>query len=112
MSRSLRRATTAEGRRAETAARLARKARASIRGRPEATPALDEARAEFHAVRPALVVETLEQRLQRHLPGAICFRDGRDWVVCRLSALARHDLAVCPSEREAIDVAITLWGAR
>lgn len=74
------------------------------------TPHLDEARAEFHADRPRLAVESLEQRLQRHLPGAHCYRDGREWVVCRLSALARVELARRPSEREAIDVAISLHG--
>ena len=76
------------------------------------TPHLDEARAEFLSDRPRLAVEPLAQRLERLLPGAICFREGREWVVCRLSALARHDLARAASEREAIDVAVSLWGSR
>ena len=67
------------------------------------------ARAERGTGKP-LAVESLEQRLARCLPGAICFREDREWVVCRLSALARHDLARRPSEREAIDVAISLHG--
>jgi len=74
--------------------------------------ALAEARAEFLATRPRLAVESLAQRLERHLPGAHCYRDGREWVVCRLSALARVELSRAASEREAIDVAISLWGSR
>lgn len=94
-------------RRRSEAARIARESRTSA-----PTPHLAAARAEFLADRPRLAVETLEQRLRRCLQGAVCFREGPDWVVCRLSALARHELARRPSEREAIDVAVSLWGGR
>ncbi len=68
-----------------------------------------QARAERGTGKP-LAVESLEQRLARCLPGAICFRERHEWVVCRLSALHRHNLARAVSEREAIDVAILLHG--
>lgn len=68
-----------------------------------------QAKAERGTGKP-LAVESLEQRLARCLPGAICFREDREWVVCRLSALHRYDLARAASEREAIDRAISLHG--
>lgn len=113
MSRSLRRATTVEGRRAETAARLDRRLREATRHRDAPTPNLDEARAEFGAARPPLVVETLEQRLERLVPGARMDRSTvhaheEQWRVQRGQQL----LAVGASQREAIDRAVFLWGAR
>lgn len=75
------------------------------------TTLVEQAKAERDSGRP-LVVETLKQRLARELPGTFCFREDREWVVCRLSALMRHDLARATSEREAVERAIALWGAR
>lgn len=78
---------------------------------PPPTSLVEQARAEVRSGKP-LVVESLEARLQRLVPGAICFREDGQWVVVRLSALHRHDLARAASEREAVDVAVTLWGGR
>lgn len=103
------RAGVAEANRRRAAARAAEALRPVV---PPPASALAVARAEFTAPRPALAVETLEQRLARCLPGAVCFREDGAWVVCRLSALARHELLRRSSEREAIDVAISLWSGR
>lgn len=112
MSRSERRSTTVAGRIAETAARRAARWGGVLPVARE-TPALDEARAEFGSARPPLVVETLQQRLERLVPGARMDRSTvhaheEQWRVQRGQQL----LAVGASQREAIDRAVFLWGAR
>jgi hypothetical protein len=100
----------AESNRRRAAARATEALRPVVPTPPPAS-LVEQARAEVRAGKP-LVVESLEQRLARLLPCAICFREHGQWVVARLSALYRHDLARAASEREAIDVAVTLWGSR
>lgn len=112
MSRSERRATTVEGRRAETAARLDRRLREAIRHRDAPTPALDEARAEFGSARPSLVVETLQQRLERLVPGAVLMRATQQRVVAQWAVWRASAVVTGSSEREAVDKAVALWGAR
>lgn len=106
MSRALRRSTTVEGRKLETAQR---------RAATEAPPPsghLAAAREET-AARPLLVVESLHVRLERALPGATCRQErpeGIDaWVV---RGRTGERWAVGPTQREAIDRAILLRGAR
>lgn len=59
-----------------------------------------------------LVVETLEARLEREVPGAIIVHDGHSalasWVVTRRCVT----LAKAHSKREAVDIAVSLWGGR
>ena len=59
-----------------------------------------------------LVVETLEDRLEREVPGAIIVHDGHSalasWVVTRRCVT----LAKAHSKREAVDIAVSLWSGR
>lgn len=74
-----------------------------------ATPNLDAARAERSAG-PTLVVETLEQRLVRLLPGAWlseALTGSERWKVHREGRSVSG-----PSKREAVDRAIALWAGR
>ncbi len=74
------------------------------------TTLVEQAKAERSSGRP-LVVETLEERLKKAIPGArLCEVPSKpaSWRVYRESSF----LADGHSQREAIDRAIALWGAR
>lgn len=72
--------------------------------------ALDAARAELEAPRAPLVVETLEERLERALPGAVvsCSQvfAAAPWSVTRNG----RELVVGYSHRDVVDKAIALYG--
>lgn len=88
-------------------ARRARQAREVSRGHVEA--ALAEARA---PAKP-LVVETLEAKLARLVPGATLHDSRREGAEDRWYAMrGRGLLATGASAREAVDRAVFLWGER
>lgn len=72
--------------------------------------ALESARAEFETPRAPLVVETLEERLERALPGALvsCSQvfGAAPWSVTRNG----RELVVGYSHRDVVDKAIALYG--
>lgn len=75
------------------------------------TTLVEQAKAERDSGRP-LVVETLEQRLARELPGSHLYKlkgFGESWWCVSKDARV---LAQAASKREAIDKAVSLWGAR
>lgn len=100
--------------------RAIKKQQARMNANNRATPHLDAARAEL-ATGPKLVVESLEEKLERHLPGAFVEAapsglgfappppDER-WQVRQLGEFAMRTLAVGPTPREAIARAIFLFG--
>jgi len=105
-------------RRAERARRVSALGGEAVRrAHVEATPPVGvvaAARAERDSGRP-LVVETLEQKLERALPGAWVARlistDGR--FTGQWSAHSNgRTLTGLHSKREAVDLAVALWGAR
>lgn len=107
VSRTLRRSTTVEGRKLETAQRRA------ATEPPPPSGHLAAAREET-AARPLLAVASLEEKLERALPAAFIEDAGPQskalsrWRVCRDGLL----IASGPTPREAIDRAILLRGAR
>ena len=89
--------------------RSIQKRQARVNQNNRATPNLDAARAEL-ASGPKLVVESLEAKLERALPGA-----KTDWVASRSEwSVWRkgRQMGVGSTEREAIDRAIFLFGGR
>lgn len=88
------------------AARRERELRART---PHPTPHLDAARDEFGSTRPTLAVESLEERLARCLPGATATLERNGWWIRRGSKVL---LAGAVSQREAVNLAVTLWGSR
>jgi hypothetical protein len=72
------------------------------------TPHLVAARAEFLADRPPLVVESLDARLRRLLPGAQLDESTPGRVAVRLEGREVTGWSV----REAVDRAVILWGER
>ena len=95
------------------AARRERELRART---PHPTPHLDAARDEFGSTRPALAVESLEDKLERHLPGARVVDTGAHgderFVVFQRGRYAEREVGSGASRREAIDRAIWLFGSR
>lgn len=55
-----------------------------------------------------LVVETLEQKLEKAIPGALVFTNGPTAEVWRAGRLLSRRF----SKREAVDTAIAVWGGR
>lgn len=95
--------------------RLIKKQQARVNQNNRATPHLDAARAEL-ASGPKLVVESLEEKLERALPGARVHDTG---VLCdtrfrvfHRGAFAEREVGRGASRREAIDRAIFLFGGR
>ncbi len=86
-----------------------REAKAAERAQLARTTTLVEQAKAERSGRP-LVVETLEQRLQRELPGARLVRNPSDDGAIVWRGL--QILAAGHTAREAIDRAIALWGAR
>ncbi len=100
----------ASNRERAAAARRERELRART---TQPTPALDDARAEFHTTRPTLVVETLAQRLERLVPGA----HARYYWLAAVEErwrvrLGGRVIGKGSTEREAVDRAIALRGVR
>jgi len=57
-----------------------------------------------------LVTESLEEKLERHLPGAhVVGASATDWLTYDC---AGRVIATGHSKREAVDVAVALWGVR
>lgn len=70
--------------------------------------ALESARAEFEAPRAPLVVETLEERLKRAIPGAEVVREASGSGVAVW--IGRRCLAFGHSQRDVTEKAIALYG--
>lgn len=56
-----------------------------------------------------LVTESLEEKLERHLPGATATLERNGWWIRRGAKVL---LVGAVSQREAVDLAVTLWGSR
>ena len=59
-----------------------------------------------------LVVETLERRLERFVPGAVLLEATQQRVTARFAVWRAHACVTGSTAREAVDKAIALWGAR
>ena len=85
----------------------------AVRAVRHPTGVVAQAIAERSSGKP-LVVETLEQKLEKAIPGAFIEDAGprarslSRWRVCRDALLIESG----PSRREAVDKAIALWGSR
>lgn len=95
--------------------RLIKKQQARLNQANAATPNLDAARAEL-ASGPKLVVESLEEKLERALPGARVHDTGilcdTRFRVFHRGSYSEREVGRGASRREAIDRAVFLWGER